>query len=128
MPELAILTVTVVDEKLRLLLKTRVPNLLLHPVQRRVLGHVKVDNLSACKLHDDEDVKNTETEGVLHEEIAGPDDLGLILNEGAPALRVSGASPPMSPVLPDSCCGVPHAEFQFQLQRNSVFTVLGMIR
>ena len=55
-PKLAVLPVVVVDQELgQLLLETRVPYLL-HPLDRRVLSHVDVDDLTARELHDDEHV------------------------------------------------------------------------
>jgi hypothetical protein len=126
--QLSIFSVVIMDQKLGLLIKTGVSNLLLHPSQCWVLSDVKMCDFSASKLHDDEDIQNTKTDRVLNEEITGPDDFSLILQKGAPALRVFGASPSINPILPDGRWGVPDAEFQFQLQGNSVFTVLRMIR
>ena len=86
MSELAVLAVVVVDEELGLFFETPVANLLLHPLDRRRLGDVEMDNISTRQFHDDKNVEDPKTNGMLHEEIAGPDNFGLVLQEGLPRL------------------------------------------
>ena len=99
--QLRIFPVIVMDEKLRLLVESRIPNLLLHLPQRRMLRHVDMQDASALQLHDHENVECGEADGVLDEEIAGPNRFGLIPQEGPPRLRAPRLSSGLHHVLPD---------------------------
>jgi len=70
------LSVVVVQQELGLLLKAGVPHLLFRPLERRMIGYVQVDDLSARKLHDHENSENTKPNRVLHKEVTGPRGLG----------------------------------------------------
>ena len=77
--ELTKLPVVVVEQELGLVLEAGVPDLLFGPLEGWMIGYVQVDDLSIRKLHDDEDVKDTKPNRVLHKEVTGPHGLGLVL-------------------------------------------------
>ena len=57
------------DKKLGLLFEAGVGELLLGPVECRMLGDVEMNNLPTRNLHDDKDIEDTKAEGILHEEV-----------------------------------------------------------
>ncbi len=89
--ELAELSVIVVEQELRLLIEAGVFDLLLRPLEGWMIGYVQVDDLSTGNLHDDEYVKDTKPNRVLHKEVAGPHGLGLVLQKASPGLRICGS-------------------------------------
>ena len=77
----------VVDqEPWRLTPGRRLPDLLLHPVQRRRSRYVHVDDPARRDLHHHEDMHDVEKRGVPGEKIAGPHLACVIRHEPAPAL------------------------------------------
>ncbi len=107
--ELAELPVVVVEQELGLFVETSVPDLLFRPIESRVLAHVEVDELSAGEFHNDENVENTKSDRVLHEEVTSPHGLGLVLQEASPALGIAGRAP-FDHVSSDGRGGVPDEE------------------
>ena len=77
--ELAKLSVVVVEQEFGLFVETGAPDLLFRPLERWVLGHIEVDELSTRELHNDKHVENTKIDRVLHEEVTSPHSLGLVL-------------------------------------------------
>jgi hypothetical protein len=124
--ELAELPVVVVDQEFGLFIETGVSDLLFRPFERRVLGHVEVDELSTRELHDDEHVEDTKPDRVLHKEVTSPHGLGLVLQEASPGLGVAGRAP-FDHVSPDGRGGVSDAELHLQLQGDAILAVLAMI-
>ena len=124
--ELAEDAVVVVDEKLRLALEGGVPELLLDPGQGRVLGDVDMHNLAAAEFHDDEDVQGGEADGVLDAEVAGPDGIGLVLEERTPRHGVAPRPRGLDHVLADGGRRMVDAEFDLQLEGDAVLPVLGV--
>ncbi len=59
--ELVELAVVVVEQELGLFLEAGVPDLLFRPLERWVLRHVEVDELSTREFHDDETRREHET-------------------------------------------------------------------
>ena len=131
--------VVVVDEKLRLILKSGVSQLLLNPGQCRVFRYVDMDDLSAAQFHDpstrhhrfslrtgNEDVQGSELDRVLDAEVAGPDGRALVLEEGTPTLRRLAGPLDLGHVLSHGGVGVLDAELDLQLQCDAVFPVLGV--
>jgi hypothetical protein len=119
--------VVVVDQELRLTVEGSVSNLLPYPGLSRVPGDVDVDDLAAAELHDDEDVERLEANGLLDAEVAHPDGIGLVLEEGSPGLSWPAGSCGPDHVLADGGGRVLDAEFQLQFEGDAVFTVLGMV-
>src|SRR5215471_3719778 len=79
--------VTIVDdEAVWMIARQGFPELLQRPFRRGMGRDVVVDNLAGSDLHDNEDVEGTEWGGDHHEEIAGHHDLGVVVDEGQPAL------------------------------------------
>src|SRR5215813_7203451 len=74
------------DEAVRLIARQGFPELLQRPFRRGVGSDVLVENLTGSELHYNEDVEGTECGGDHHEEIASHNYLGMIVDEGQPAL------------------------------------------
>ncbi len=70
--KLAKLPAVVVKQELGLLLIAGVPDLLFRPLERWMIRHVHMEDLSIRKLQDDENVENTKPNRVLHKEVTGP--------------------------------------------------------
>ena len=63
-----------VDQKARTLApRGDLPDLILHPRERRARGHVRVDDSARPELHHDEDVDHAKRGRPLHEEVTGVD-------------------------------------------------------
>lgn len=77
--ELTELAIVVVKEELGLALEAGVADLLFCPLKRWMICHMEMKDLAACKLHDDEYIKNPKANGVLHKEVATPQGLSLVL-------------------------------------------------
>lgn len=77
--ELTKLPIVVVKQEFGLLLEARVPDLLLCPLERRMIGYVQMDDLSTRQFDDDEYIKDAEPYCVLSEKVTGPDGFGLVL-------------------------------------------------
>jgi hypothetical protein len=85
--------VAVVDEEARSLIPPcSFTDLLFHPREWRVRRHVDVDDASGIDLHDHEDLGDSKESGVLREEVAGPDFVGVIADECPMLPRDSGAT------------------------------------
>src|SRR5215831_11724549 len=93
------------DETIRMIARQGFPELLHRPFRRGMGRDVLVDNLAGSDLHDNEDVEGTECGGDHHEEIASHHNLGVIVDEGQPALfRVRRAHRSVfAKVLGDGC-------------------------
>src|SRR5450759_332222 len=65
----------------------RVNRLLAEPESGWVRRHVREDQAPAFERHNDEDIKNLESDRGHGEQVDGDDALGLIAQEGAPVLR-----------------------------------------
>src|SRR5215469_4360955 len=85
---------------------------------------VLVENLAGSDLHDEEDVEGTECGGDHHEEIAGHNYLGVVADEGPPALfGVRRAHRTVfAKVLADGAWGDPNGELQLQLVGDAFLT------
>jgi hypothetical protein len=93
-----------------------------------MISNVEMENLATRQLHYYENAENTKPNRVLHEEVARPHGLGLVLQEGSPNLRICRPRTPLDHVFPDGRACVANAKFHFRLQGDAIFTVLGMIR
>ena len=124
LPEHAVI---VVEEELRRPVECRVADLLVDPGLAWVLGHVDVHDPAAAQLQDDEDVQGGEADRVLDAEVAGPDGLGLVLQERAPRQGIPRRPGGLDHVLPDRGLGVLDAELELQLERDAILAVLGMV-
>jgi len=56
------------------------------PRRGRVGGHVEVEQAAAVVADQEEDVEGLEVQGLDYEEVGCPDGLGVVGEEGAPAL------------------------------------------
>ena len=76
-----------------------------------------VENLAGSDLHYNEDVEGTECGGDHHDEVASHHDLGMVVDEGQPALfRVRRAHPTIfAKVFTDGAWGDPNGQLQLQL-------------
>src|SRR5215471_11040942 len=74
------------DETIRMIARQRLSELLHRPFRLGVGRDVVVENLVGSDLHDHEDVEGTEWGGDHHEEIASHHCLGVVVDEGQPAL------------------------------------------
>src|SRR5215467_9984689 len=98
--------VAVVDEEaVRMIARQGLPELLQRPFRRGMGSDVLVENLAGSDLHDEEDVEGTECGGDHHEETAGHNYLGVVADEGPPALfgvrrRTRLSLPRSSPTVP----------------------------
>jgi hypothetical protein len=88
---------------------------------------MEIDDFASRKLHDDEHIQDAKSYGLLHEEIAAPNSLGLVLQEIPPGLGVRGPGTPLDHVSPDGGTGVVNAEFYFEFQGNAILAILRMI-
>jgi len=119
--------VVVVDEEAgRSILSRGFPDLLLDPRQRRVRRDVDMDDSPGADLHDDEDMNDGEEGRVLGEEVAGPDLLGVIVDEGAPGL-LRPRWTTHDHVATNGAGGVVDAELGRELLAYLVLSPLGMI-
>jgi hypothetical protein len=109
------LPVVVVKQELGLLFEAGVSDLLFRPLERWMIRHVHVDDLSIRKLHDDENVENTKPNRMLHKEVTGPHGLGLLRQKASPGLRICGSQMPFDHVFPDGRAGVADTELHLQL-------------
>ena len=123
---MAELAVVVVEQELGLFVETCVPDLLFRPLERWVLGHIEVDELSTRELHNDKHVENTKSDRVLHEEVTSSHSLGLVLQEASPGLGIAGRAP-FDHVSPHGRGGVVDGELHLQLQGNAILAVFGVI-
>ena len=70
--ELTEFTVVIMEKELGLLHKAGVPNLLFCPIHGWMIGYVKVDDLPTRQFHDDEYIKDSKSNCVLHEKVTSP--------------------------------------------------------
>ena len=89
------------EQELGLLLEAGVPDLMFRPLEGWMISYVQVDDLSIRKLHDDEYVKDTKPNRVLHKEVTGPQGLGLVLQKAPPGLGICASRAPFDHVSPD---------------------------
>src|SRR5262249_25159213 len=79
--------VAIVDEEaVGMISRQRFPELLQRPFRRGMGSYVVVENLAGSDLYDNEDVESTESGRDHREEVASRDDLGMVTDEGQPAL------------------------------------------
>ncbi len=77
----------------------------------RVGGHLEVEQLAPAMTDEEDDVEGLEGQGLDHEEVGGPDRLGMVGKEGAPAL--AGRSRMATPAIAADGAGADHdAEFE----------------
>jgi len=122
------LPVVVVEQELGLVLEAGVPDLLFRPLKGWMISDAPGDDLSICELHDDEYVKDTKPNCVLHQEVTAPHALSLILQKASPGLRICGSQAPIDHVFPDGRASVANTELHLQLQGDAILSVLRMIR
>ena len=67
-------------------------DLLSSPSCRRRLADIDMQDMSALKTHDNEDIEQTEGKGGHDEEVEGSDLAGVVLQECPPGLRRGPAS------------------------------------
>ena len=115
------------EQELGLLLEAVIADLQFRSLQRRMAGDVHMDHLSPPKLHEQEDIENTNANRVLHKEVAATDGLGLVFQEASPGLGISRPRRSLDHVSSDRGAGVANAELQLQLQGNAILAVLRMI-
>src|SRR5215472_13522269 len=110
--------------------RQRFPELLQRPLRRGMGRYVLVENPSRSNLYDDEDVEGAEDGGDHHEEVAGHHDLGMVTEEGQPALfRVRCARRPLiAEVLADGAWGDPNAQLELQLVSDAFLSPGGILR
>ena len=93
-----------------------------------MIGYLQVYDLSTGKLHDDENIKDLKPDRVLHQEVTGPQGLGLVFQKASPCLGISWSRTPFDHVSPDGRAGMADAKLHLQLQGNAILPVLRMIR
>jgi len=128
MTELAELSVVVVEQETGLRLEAGVPDLLFRPLECWMIRYMHVDDLATRQRHDDEYVKDTKPNRVLHKEVTGPHGFGLVLQKASPGLGISRSRTPFDHVSPHRRAGVANTELHLQLQRDAILPVLRMIR
>src|SRR5215472_18291091 len=74
------------DEAVRMIARQGLPELLQRPFRRGMGSDVLVENLAGSDLHCNEDVEGSECGGDHHEEVASHHCLGVVVDEGQPAL------------------------------------------
>src|SRR5215831_10819547 len=85
------------EEAVGMTARQRFPELLERPFRRRMGRNVLVDDPAGSNLYDDEDVESTERGRDHHEEVAGHHGLGMVTEEGQPALFWGPACAPDRP-------------------------------
>src|SRR5215471_316809 len=117
--------VAIVDqEAVEMIARQRFPELLQRPFRRGMGSYVVVDNHAGSDLYDDEDVEGAEGGGDHHEEVAGHHDLGMIPDEGQPALfRVRRAHGTISvEVLADGARGDLNGQLELQFVGDALLS------
>ena len=69
------------EQEFWLFLEAGVPDLLLRPLKRWMIGYMHVYDLSTGKLHNDKYIKELKPDSVLHKKITGPQSLGFVLQK-----------------------------------------------
>src|SRR5215831_4804753 len=112
------------DEAVRMIARQGFPELLQRPFRRGMGSDVLVENLTGSDIHYNEDVEGTECGGDHHEEIASHNYLGMIVDEGQPALfRVRRAHRTViAKVFTDGAWGDPNGQLQLQLVGDAFLT------
>ena len=88
-------------QEFRLFLEAGVPDLLFRPLERWMIGYLQVYDLTTGKLHDDENIKDLNPDRVLHQEVTGPQGLGLVFQKASPGLGIRWFWTPLDQVSPD---------------------------
>jgi hypothetical protein len=127
MSELTKLSVIVVNQEFRLFLEADVPDLLFRPLERWMIGYMQVYDLSTGKLHDDEYIKDLNSDRVLHKKVTGPQSLGLVLQKASPGLGICWSRTPFDHVSSYGRAGMSNAKLDLQLKGDTIFTILRMI-
>ena len=81
----------------------------------RVFGDVAVHYLVATEVHYYKDVEGSEPDRMPDSEVTGPDDIGLVLEEGVPGLRGLTRSLDLDHVLADGGLRDRDAKLHLQL-------------
>lgn len=90
---------------------------------RRMIRNTVMEDLAAAEFHDDEYIKDAKPSRNHGGEITGDDHLGVIANEGQPALgRILSGTMPAAQVLPHRARCHPNPELQFQFVGDPFFT------
>ena len=105
----------------------RLADLLLHPWQRRIVGDVEVNDPPRADLHDDENVGDREEGCVLGEEVASPQLLGVVADEGAPGLIPARSRAARDHVATNCAGGMLDAALGSKFLGDLVLAPLGMI-
>src|SRR5215831_16604653 len=112
------------DEAVGMVARQRFPELLQGPFRRRMRSDVLMKNLAGSDFYDDEHVEGAEGGGDHDEEVAGHYDLGMVADEGQPALfRVRRAHRTViAKVLADGARGDMNGQLQLQLVGDTFLT------
>src|SRR6266849_10992676 len=105
------------DQKtVRMFLRKRLAELLQRPFSIRMRRHIVMKDLAPAQFHNHEYIKDTESGCNHNEEVAGHHRLGVIANEGQPALaRVGLTAGALPQILADRARRHPDTQLQFQL-------------
>ena len=118
------------EEAVGMIARQGFPELLQRPLRRGMRRDVVVKNPAGSNLHDDKDVEGAESSGDHHEKVAGHYDLGMVADEGQPALlRVRCAHRSvLAKILADGARGDPKAQLEHQLVGDPFLSPGGILR
>src|SRR5215469_8455207 len=107
----------------------RLPQLLQGPLRSWLGGHILVENSSCSQFHDHEYVKSAKSRRDHNEEITCHDHLGMVMDEGQPALFGIGCAHRAGvQVLPYSTRRYSNSEFEFQLVGDALLAPNRILR
>ena len=106
---------------------SRLADLLLDPGERRVGADIDMDGPPGVDLHDDKDLCETEEGGVLGQEVAGPQFLGVVADEDPPDLVTARWFAARNHVAANSARGMLDSKLGGKLLSNLVLAPLGMV-
>ena len=90
-------------------------------------GHTEVNDLPSLQFHDDENVDRDEEERVLHKKIATPEGISVVLEKGAPGLRITRRFARFDTILLNGAFGVLDAEILFHDTGNASGAIFRML-
>ena len=114
------------DEPIRMRVSENLPELLLGPFRRRMIGNIEMQNSPRVDFHRHEHVQHLKVSRHRQEEIIGDDGVSVIPNESGPTL-ISSRTISME-ILPDGSRRDSNTEFQIQFVRDPLFAHEGLSR
>src|SRR5258708_30791311 len=105
------------DQKtVRMFIRKRLAELLQRPFSTRMRRHIVMQDLAPAQFYNHEYIKDTESGCEHHEKVASQHRLGVIANEGQPALaRVGLAAGALPQILLHGAGRNPDSQLQLQL-------------